>query len=126
MEEFLLLARSLITIGLAAMLIMLRLDAEKFGTAEYYEATRDGEQPKLRRRIAWYGMGFGAVVALLFIHPTPQRDLYLGSGDRLEAVVGGIAYGLLGVLVAVGFATYRYHRIRFPDVWSYPGALLNS
>src|SRR6185312_11620765 len=105
MEEFMLLARSLITIGLAAMLVMLRLDAERFGTAEYYEATRDGEQPRVRRRLAWYG---------------------LGSGDRLQAVLGGIAYGLIGILVAASIATYRYHRIRFPDAWSYPGALLNS
>jgi len=87
-EEFEILARSLISIGLVMLLIMLRLDAEKFGTAEYYEATRDGERPKLRRRIAWYGMGFGLVVALLFIHPSPQHDLYLGSGHRLEAEEG--------------------------------------
>jgi len=126
MEEFMILARSLVTIGLVALLIMLRLDAEKFGTAEYYEATRDGERPRIRRRLAWYGLGFGIAIAILFIHPAPQRDLYLGSGDRLGAVLGGIAYGLLGVTVAVAFATYRYHRIRFPDAWSYPGALLNS
>jgi membrane protease YdiL (CAAX protease family) len=126
MEEFMTLARSLITIGLVLLLIMLRLDAEKFGTAEYYEATRDGERPRIRRRLAWYGLGFVIAIAILFIHPAPQRDLYLGSGDRLTAVLGGIAYGLLGIVVAVGFATYRYHRIRFPDAWSYPGALLNS
>ena len=29
-------------------------------------------------------------------------------------------------MIAVAFATYRYHRIRFPDDRSYPGALLNS
>jgi membrane protease YdiL (CAAX protease family) len=126
MEEFLVLARSLITIGLTLLLVMLRLDAEKFGTAEYYEATRDGERPRIRRRLAWYGLGFAIAVAILFIHPSPQTDLFLGSGDRLGAVLGGIAYGLLGILVAVGIATYRYHRIRFPDASSYPGALLNS
>lgn len=120
------LARSLIAIGLTFLLIMLRLDAEKFGAAEYYEATRDGERPRVRRRLAWYGLGFGIAVAILFIHPAPQVDLFLGSGNRLGAVLGGIAYGILGIAVAVGFATYRYHRIRFPDTWSYPGALLNS
>jgi len=126
MAEFMILARSLVTIGLALLLIMLRLDAEKFGTAEYYEATRDGERPRIRRRLAWYGLGFAITIAILFIHPSPQRDLFLGSGDRLGAVIGGIAYGLLGIAVAVSFATFRYHRIRFPDAWSYPGALLNS
>ena len=120
------LARWLITIGLTLLLIMLRLDAERFGTAEYYEATRDGERPRIRRRFAWYGLGIAIAIAILFIHPSPQVDLYLGPGDRLAALVGGITYGLLGILVAVAFATYRYHRIRFPDTWSYPGALLNS
>jgi membrane protease YdiL (CAAX protease family) len=126
MEEFVTLARSLITIGLTLLLIMLRLDAERFGTAEYYEATRDGERPRIRRRLGWYGLGIGIAVAILFIHPSPQTDLFLGSGNRLGAVIGGILYGFIGIVVAVGFATYRYHRIRFPDAWSYPGALLNT
>jgi ABC-type Fe3+ transport system permease subunit len=126
MEDFETLARSLIAIGLTFLLIMLRLDAEKFGTAEYYESTGDGERPRIRRRLGWYGLGFVIAIAILFIHPSPQIDLFLGSGNRLGAVLGGIAYGVLGIVVAVSFATYRYHRIRFPDTESYPGALLNS
>lgn len=126
MDDFLLLARSLIAIGLTLLMAMLRLDAEKFGTAEYYEATRDGERPLVRRRLAWYGMGVAAAIGLLYIHPSPQDDLHLGSGDRLGAVMLGLGYGLIGVAQALGFAWLRYQRIRFPDTWSYPGALLNS
>ncbi len=126
MDDYIGWSRGLITIGLTLLLALLRLDAERFGTAEYYEATRDGERPKARRRIAWYGLGIGLAVAILFIHPRPQQELFLGSGDRLGAVMGGLAYGLAGVAFAIAFATVRYHRIRFPETWSYPGALLNS
>ena len=126
MDAYILWSRDLVTVGLALLMVMLRLEAERFGTAEYYEATRDGESPKIRRRLAWYGLGVGMAIAILYIHPDPQRLLFLGSGDRLGAVLGGILYGLGGIAFAVAFATVRYHRIRFPGAWSYPGALLNS
>lgn len=126
MEGLVEVSRGLIVIGLTLLLAMLRLDAERFGTAEYYEATRDGERPTLRRRLAWYGLGAGIVIAMLYIHPAPQRELFLGSGDRLGAVLGGLAFGAIGVAQAVAFATIRYRRIRFPDPSSYPGALLNT
>jgi len=125
-DDAVLLGRSLVAIGLTLLMAMLRLDAEKFGTAEYYEATRDGERPLVRRRLAWYAMGVAAAIGLLYIHPSPQDDLHLGSGDRWQAVTLGLLYGLLGIGQALGFAWVRYHRIRFPDMWSYPGALLNS
>jgi Type II CAAX prenyl endopeptidase Rce1-like len=125
-EDLILASRGLIVIGLTLLLAMLRLDAERFGTAEYYEATRDGERPRIRRRLAWYGLGAGLVVLMLYIHPAPQTELLLGSGDRIGAVVGGLAYAGLGVAQALLFAWVRYDRIRFPDTWSYPGALLNS
>lgn len=126
MDAFVDWARGLIIIGLALLMILLRLDAERFGTAEYYESTRDGERPKVRRRLAWYAIGVCLAVAMLYIHPTPQTTLFLGSGDRLGAVLGGAVYAAVGVLLAVAFATLRYHRIRFPASSSYPGALLNS
>lgn len=126
MEEFVDPLRVLIAVGLAMLLAMLRLDAERFGTAEYYESTGSGERPRTRRRFGWYALGIGIAVALLYVHPSPQAELFLGSGDRLGAVLGGLAYGGLGIAQAAAFATVRYHRIRLPDTWSYPGALLNS
>jgi hypothetical protein len=126
MDDFLVSARGLVVIGFALMLVMLRLESERFGTAEYYEATGDGERPSMFRRLAWYGLGFAIAIAILFIHPAPQTELFLGPGDRVAAVIWGIAYGLVGTGQAILFAIIRYHRIRFPDVWSYPGALVNT
>ena len=68
-------SRGLIVIGLTLLLVLLRLDAERFGTAEYYESTRDGERPRVRRRLAWYGLGTALVIAIAYIHPSPQGDL---------------------------------------------------
>jgi hypothetical protein len=117
--------RSLIAIGLALLLVMLRLEAASFNAAEYDEAT-DGRPPSFRRRIAWYSLGMGLILGILFIHPTPRQDLLLGVGDRRLTITYGFLYAAGGTAVALGVAWYRYRRIRFPDVWSYPGALLNS
>ena len=126
MDDFVGTARVLIAVGFALMLVMLRLDAERFGTAEYYEATRDGERPSVLTRVAWYLLGVGLAVGIMLIHPSPQVDLFLGTGDRAQSVTWGLAYGLIGTAQAVIYAFLRYHRIRFPEVRSYPGALLNA
>lgn len=126
MDDLVLVSRSLVAVGLTLLMAMLRLDAERFGTAEYYEATGSGERPHLRRRLAWYGIGLLLAAGILAIYPEPQSQLFLGFGDRLGAVLGGIVFGAAGIVIAVAFASYRYHRIRFPDERSYPGALLNS
>ena len=126
MDDFVGTARVLIAVGFALMLVMLRLDAERFGTAEYYEATRDGERPSATSRLAWYLLGLGIAAALLLTHPSPQDDFFLGTGDRGASVAWGLAYGLIGTAQALIYAFLRYHRIRFPEVRSYPGALLNA
>ncbi|HEV8698438.1 MAG TPA: CPBP family intramembrane glutamic endopeptidase [Candidatus Limnocylindrales bacterium] len=126
MEGLFDISRGLIVVGLTMLLVLLRLDAERFGTAEYFETTRDGERPRIRRRLAWYGLGAALVVAIFTISPKPETELFLGSGDRFGAVFGGLIFAGLGVAQAIAFATVRYQRIRFPDTGSYPGALLNS
>ena len=93
MDEFVDITRTLIVLGLALLLFMLRLDAERFGTAEYYEAEQNGERPRARRRLAWYGIGVALAIAIVYVHPSPQQTLFLGSGNRLGAVLGGLAYG---------------------------------
>jgi hypothetical protein len=125
-EELFDVSRGLIVVGLTLLLVLLRLDAERFGTAEYFEATRDGERPRIRRRLAWYGLGAALVVAIFVIHPNPETELFLGTGDRFGAVFGGLIFAAIGVAQAIAFATVRYQRIRFPDTASYPSALLNS
>src|SRR5690242_104030 len=104
---------------------MLRLEAARFSAAEY-DDTIDGRAPSLRRRIAWYAIGLVLVAAIFIVHPSPQDDFALGAGDRPKAILYGFLYAALGTAIALGIAFYRYRRLRFPDVWSYPGALLNA
>ena len=126
MEDWIPTLQRFVAAGLALLLVMLRLEAEHFSAAEYDES-KDGRPPSFRRRVAWYGLGFGIIVAILFIHPSPQDEFLLGAGeDRTRTILFGFLYGAIGTGVAVGVALYRYHRLRLPDVWSYPGALTNA
>lgn len=116
--------RVLVGLGLTLLLVMLRIEAQRFGAAEYDEPVR-GHRPSVLRRLAWYILGIGGVLALLFAHPSPEVSLHLQVGDRggllLAFLLGGI-----GVAQAIGIAWYHYRRLRFPDIASYPGALVNQ
>ena len=125
MDEWLTTLRTLIALGLALLLVMLRLEAASFSAAEY-DDTIDGRAPSVRRRVAWYAIGLVLVAGIFLVHPTPQDDLFLGSGDRPLAITYGFLYAAAGTAIVLGVAFYRYRRLRFPDVWSYPGALLNA
>lgn len=125
MAEWIPTLRTLIAGGLALLLIMLRLEAARFSAAEY-DDTIDGRAPSLRRRIAWYAIGLVLVAAIFIVHPSPQDDFALGAGDRPKAIFYGFLYATIGSAIALGIAFYRYRRLRFPDAWSYPGALLNA
>jgi CAAX prenyl protease-like protein len=116
--------RWLIGLGLTLLLVMLRLEANLFGAAEYDEPVGGRGRPLLRR-LAWYVLGIGGIVALLFVHPNAGFDLRLTVGSRL-AILLGLALGLGGVALAIGVAWMRYRRIRLPDVTAYPGAITNE
>jgi hypothetical protein len=120
------LLRDLVTLGLAGLLCLLRLEAATFSAAEYDEPATDGQRSSFRLRIAWYLLGFALIAAVLVIHPAPARDLELGLGDRGGALLGGFTLGAIGTAQAALFARLRYARLRMPPLWSYPGAVLNA
>jgi len=124
-EDWLTTLRTLIAVGLALLLVMLRLEAARFSAAEYDDPI-DGRAPSMRRRGAWYAIGLLLVAGILLVHPSPRDDLFLGPGDRPLAITYGFLYAAAGTGIALGIAFYRYRRLRFPDAWSYPGALLNA
>ena len=115
--------RVLVALGLTLILVMLRAEAQQFGTAEYDEPV-DGHPPSVLRRLAWYGVALVGVVAVVEIHPTPAQDLNFTGGDG--GVLLGFGLGAVGVAYAVAMAWLRYRYVRLPDLSQYPGALVNE
>ncbi|HXG39658.1 MAG TPA: CPBP family glutamic-type intramembrane protease, partial [Candidatus Limnocylindrales bacterium] len=118
--------RVLVAVGLTLLLVLLRLDAERFGAAEYDEVEPGGRAPSVARRLSWYGLGIALVVAIAIVHPAPAEDLYLTLGDRLAAIALGFLYAVIGAAQALAFAWLRYRALRLPSLEAYPGALVNA
>jgi hypothetical protein len=116
--------RTLVGLGLTLLLVMLRVEAERFGAAEYDEPVR-GRSPSLLRRLAWYLLGVGGILALLFVHPSAGFSLHLTVGERSGLLLAFVLAGI-GVGQAVALAWLHYRRLRFPEIGAYPGALANE
>ena len=82
MEDWVDPIRTLVALAITFFLVILRLEAEKFGAAEYDEPTRDGRRTSFLRRLSWILLGFALVGPLLLVHPDPAGDLGIALGDR--------------------------------------------
>ncbi len=119
--------RVLIVVALSGLLIILRLDAARFGAAEYDDDQAGGGWRAALRRLAWYAVGLVIAAGIFAAHPSPVTTLGLAIGsDRVAAVGLGLAFGLVGAAVAGAYAWLRYGRLRLPSARTYPGALANS
>jgi membrane protease YdiL (CAAX protease family) len=122
MEETL---RALVALGFSMLLVLLRLDAPRFGAAEYDEPDEFGAAPPLLGRLAWYAVGLVLVVAVALVLPNPSA-LYLTVGDRTAALLMGLGAGAVGIAQAIALAIHRFGGIRPPAARAYPGAVLNA
>jgi len=119
--------RILVGVGLTGLLILLRLDAYRFGAAEYDDESNSGGWRGAGRRLAWSGTGVALAIAIWFVFPTPTTTLHLNIGtDRVEVVTLGLLFGALGTFVAGLYAWLRYRRLRWPEYRHYPGAAANA
>jgi hypothetical protein len=122
----------LIVLGLLGLLILLRLDAPRFGVAEYDDSGRNGSWRAWFRRLAWFGLGTALVLLVYLLYPQQISVLHLdiggtvGAADRGRAMLYGFAIGTAGILAAAVFAWGRHGGIRLPIPGAYPGAIVNS
>ncbi len=118
--------RTLLVVALTGLLVLVRLDAARFGAAEYDEETAGGWRAAAQR-LAWYAVGLAIGAGIFVVHPAPVTTLDLAIGsDRLVAVFAGLVFGLAGTAVVAGFAWLRYGRLRLPPARTYPGAVVNT
>ena len=116
--------RILVASGFFMMLLFLRLEASRFGAAEYDERSKRRVDPLWR--VSWYAIGFALLAAIYVVHPAPHDVLSLLVGHRAEMVAYGAILALPGVLQAAAFAWLRYGYLRLPAAGAYPGAAVNS
>ena len=114
--------RVLTASGFFMLLLLLRLESERFGAAEYDEPGRRGAWT----RLAWYTIGLTLLAAIYVVHPKPHDVLLLLVGHRTEALAYGLALAMLGTVLVAAFAWFWYGELRLPAGKAYPGAALNT
>ncbi|MBX3029033.1 MAG: CPBP family intramembrane metalloprotease [Chloroflexi bacterium] len=121
------LIESLLVVGLLGLLVLLRLDAQRFGVAEYDDSGRSvGWRPWVRR-LGWFGLATAIILLIYWLYPQPVTVLHLDMGtERERSVLLGLALGLVGIVLAILYAWIRYAGFRFPAPRAYPGAIVNS
>jgi hypothetical protein len=116
--------RTLFASGFFMMLLLLRLEANRFGAAEFDEP---GSRPHpFRTRLSWYAIGFVLLGALYVAHPAPHDVLVLLAGHGSDVIFYGALLAVLGLAQAPVLAWWRYGYLRLPATRTYPGAALNS
>ncbi|HUP82892.1 MAG TPA: CPBP family intramembrane glutamic endopeptidase [Candidatus Limnocylindria bacterium] len=118
---------NLMTVAALGLLIVLRVDARRFGAADFDDETAISDWHIWMRRLTWYALGTVLVLAAYLVFPQPGAVLHLRLGDdRLFALMAGLSMATLGVGAAVLYALLRFREVSLPVGRAYPVGLLNS
>lgn len=119
--------QTLILYAFVGLIVLLRLDAQRFGAAEYDDEEAPGGWTTWLRRLSWYGFGIVLVILVYRLHPLPISVLHLQMGaDRGQTLIVGLALAAIGTLIAFVYAYLRFGGLRLPPGRRYPAGLLNS
>ncbi len=118
--------RSLVAVAFALLLVMLRLDAELFGVAEYAGAVTGERRTVLGWRLAWFALALALIGVVAVIYPGPAWQLGLRFGDRGAAILAGVAYALVGAGQAIALARLRLGQLPARRPASVLGPALNG
>jgi len=110
-------------VGFAGLMFLLRLDARRFGAAEW--DTEDGDRRLWLSRLTWYAAGPALGLMVFALHPSPVADLNLVfAPDQGQALLLGLVYAAGGIAAAFGLALLSHGRLSFPHPSRYPGGVL--
>ena len=117
----------MIFLAFVLLLLLLRMDARRFGTAEYDDESEGSGWRGWLRRLTWYALAIGLIFVVYRLYGQPITQLHLDLGpDREQSLLLGLVFGALGTLVAFAFAWFRYRRLRLPQARHYLGGGLNA
>jgi hypothetical protein len=112
-------------VGFAGLMLLMRLDARRFGAAEW--DTEDGDGRVWLSRLTWYAAGLALGLTIFALHPSPASELNLVfAPDRGGALLLGLIYGAGGIAAAFALAIITHGRVSFPHPARYPGGVLNA
>lgn len=107
-------------VGFAGLMLILRLDARRFGAAEW--DTQSGGLSAWLPRLTWYAAGLGLGLMIFALHPSPVADLHLVlAPDQGAALALGLVYAAIGVAAAFILAILSNGRVNVPAPGRYTG-----
>lgn len=118
---------NLMVLAALGLLIVLRVDARRFGAADFDDEEDINDWRGWASRLTWYVFGIVLVAVIYAFFAQPEALLHMRMGEpKPFAFLWGLALAFVGGMAALIYAWWRFGVINLPDARAYPVGLLNS